>query len=126
MCGDPYGGTQANVPPSGPYAKGIIGRCYPAGTGDIQVVVELTANHRGHMEFHICPHNDVNTPVTEECLKANRLMVRQEDGSYRPELQVVTGMETVPVVLQLPPGMMCAQCVIRWTYVAGRYTLFQY
>jgi len=38
----------------------------------------ITANHNGWMEYRICPHNDVNTPVTQECL--DRYVLQRADG----------------------------------------------
>lgn len=41
--------------------------------------VQLTANHMGFFEFRLCPHNQPNKPVTNECLDQN--VLQKADGS---------------------------------------------
>lgn len=56
VCGDPWDGPWENEP-GGKYALGIIVRKY--GVGDvITVKVQLTASHKGYMEFRLCA-NDI-------------------------------------------------------------------
>ena len=42
-------------------------RRYQAGQV-ITASVRMTIGHTGYFEFRLCPWNDPNTPVTEECL----------------------------------------------------------
>ena len=34
----------------------------------IDSTVEITAEHKGYMEFRLCPWNNVNVPITQKCL----------------------------------------------------------
>lgn len=50
----------------GLYAKGVIGRHYAVGQ-QIDIEVELTANHYGRFEIYLCPNNNPKQPATKEC-----------------------------------------------------------
>ena len=58
VCGDVFteDGSGDHVA-GGMYANGIIGRTYDVGQV-IDVIAEITANHKGWMEFQICKNND--------------------------------------------------------------------
>ena len=42
---------------------------------DLEVGVELTANHQGYFEFRLCPLDDATTPETDECFDQNVLQL---------------------------------------------------
>ena len=56
MCGDPWDGVRENEA-GGRYANGIISAEYQEGQV-IEIVVDVTANHRGWFEFNVCPVNN--------------------------------------------------------------------
>lgn len=55
----------------------MIVRTYKKNT-DIEIGVELTANHQGYFEFRICQHNLAKTTETEECF--DRHLLRKADA----------------------------------------------
>ena len=65
FCGDAVQGPYENDK-GGVYDTGVIVRHYPAGLGEIEVKVELTAHHKGFFEFKLCANNE--GPITQECL----------------------------------------------------------
>ncbi|CAG2245934.1 unnamed protein product [Mytilus edulis] len=114
-CGDPYDGERKNEA-GGIYAKGFIARRYEKGQ-DIEVEIQLTANHLGSFVFKICPNNDITTQVSQECLDQNVLELAGQPGVTRYEPGSVIGLHYVK--LALPADMTCEQCVLQWHYTAG-------
>ncbi|XP_076086507.1 uncharacterized protein LOC143057150 isoform X2 [Mytilus galloprovincialis] len=114
-CGDPYDGERKNEA-GGIYATGFIARRYEKGQ-DIEVEIQLTANHLGSFVFKICPNNDVTTQVSQECLDQNVLELAGQPGVTRYEPGSVVGSHYVK--LALPADMTCEQCVLQWHYTAG-------
>ena len=49
----------------GIFANGILGRRYSAGQV-IDIEVELTSNHMGYFELHLCPMSEYRSE-TQEC-----------------------------------------------------------
>lgn len=82
----------------------------------MEVTVELTANHLGWFEFHLCPQDDPSTPVTAECLEQNLLPLAT--GGTR--FNVTSEMRMITYNVVLPKDMICTQCVIQWKYNTGR------
>jgi len=119
ICGD-----QADLPvrqhesPGGIYANGVIVREYTEGQM-IDVVIEVTANHKGHFTFKICPNNDVTQDPTQDCFDEpdNLLKVLPDLSGTFPLSSSNTGKYDVR--LQLPEGLECEQCILQWTYTAG-------
>lgn len=58
----------------GPYATGFLTETYQQGQ-QIDVMVELTAPHRGKFFFKICEQTDETVEVTQECLNRTPLKV---------------------------------------------------
>ncbi|CAG2239371.1 unnamed protein product [Mytilus edulis] len=114
-CGDPYDGERKNEA-GGIYATGFIARRYEKGQ-DIEVEIQLTANHLGSFVFKICPNNDVTTQVSQECLDQNVLELAGQPGVTRYEPGSNIGSHYVK--LALPADMTCEQCVLQWHYTAG-------
>jgi hypothetical protein len=56
-------------------------------SADIEIGVELTANHQGYFEFRICEHNLAKQPETDECFDRHllqRVAIEGADAhSYR-------------------------------------------
>ena len=67
ICGDPHHLEQPRPHEAGgEYANGIIVRHYSVGQ-EVDVEVELTANHQGRFEMYICPNNNPNIEASQEC-----------------------------------------------------------
>ncbi|CAH1773491.1 unnamed protein product [Owenia fusiformis] len=110
-CGDPWEGPRDNEA-GGKYAKGIIVRKYQTGQ-TIDVYINITVNHWGWFEFKLCPNNDVNTPITHDCLDQFPLEIINSDTRFD-----LPSKETKIWFLQvkLPPQLECSQCVLQWKY----------
>ena len=67
VCGDPWNDNPREHEAGGKYANGIITRSYEIGQV-ITVVVQITANHLGWMEFRLCVNDDPTKAVTLDCL----------------------------------------------------------
>ncbi|XP_037041064.1 uncharacterized protein LOC119077845 [Bradysia coprophila] len=110
-CGDAPGNTHANQ--GGRYDKGIITGNYMAGTV-IWATVHMNANHRGHMEFDLCPQ------VTETNTCFTRLNLASGDREIRSGNMMCSGGDhqngDVGVRIQLPANVRCSRCTLRWTY----------
>lgn len=117
LCGDPYNGPFENDK-GGVYDTGIIVRHYPAGLKEIEVKVEMTAHHKGHFQFKLCPNNEHS--LTQSCLDRFPLVIREarEQGDpykyYPPKEPKLNEIHVL-----LPPDVTCDRCVLQWTYTAG-------
>lgn len=122
----------------GEYGKGIISRRYASGqvikfsyanpttissakfySQEIDVEIELTANHYGRFEMFLCPNNNPRYEATQECFDRYPLLV-SDTRSVRfliPDEAEKQG--TFKYRVKLPPGVTCSQCVIQWTYYTG-------
>ena len=80
----------------------------------MNVEVELTTNHMGHMTLKLCPINDKNKVTTDECFDRYPLYLAADNTSYTYVIP-----ENTPKVailrydVQLPPGVICQQCVVQ-------------
>ncbi|XP_062605206.1 uncharacterized protein LOC134266995 [Saccostrea cucullata] len=120
ICGDAY-----DLPPPRPnedggfYGRGFIIRTYRSGE-DIEVVVNLTANHLGWMEFKLCPHDNTDQPVTQECLDKNVLPIVTENQGKGSVTRFYVGRQNlISLRIQLPTDFSCQKCVLQWKYNAG-------
>lgn len=130
LCGDPWSGPRDNEP-GGKYANGIVTRRYEVGQV-IEVHVQLTANHKGWFEFHLCQHDNPFTNITMACLDKH-LLVLDDTGQTRypvawPASAVSNGSDAgvytaysseIRLKLRLPPGLACSACVLQWKYNSG-------
>lgn len=114
ICGDPYDGIKHHEA-GGKYATGRILTSYMQGEV-IRAHVEITANHKGYIEFRICAHNDVTTSATQECLDENVLQLADGSGT---RFNIDADMREVFVDLKLPEELTCSQCVFQWKYNTG-------
>ncbi|CAO1392248.1 unnamed protein product [Diamesa hyperborea] len=119
VCGDAY---NLNSPrpheAGGDYGKGIITRRYSAGQ-EVEVEVELTANHYGRFEMFLCPNNNPRYEATQECFDRYPLVVSEtrENRFLIPNESEKQG--TFSYKVRLPRGVTCTQCVVQWTYYTG-------
>lgn len=85
---------------------------------DIDVDVELTANHYGRFELYLCPNNNPRNEATQECFDKYPLYVAgTRDWYHIPHDDRKQGIFSYKV--RLPRGVTCTQCVLQWTYYTG-------
>ncbi|KAK6637502.1 hypothetical protein RUM44_007922 [Polyplax serrata] len=120
VCGDPWNMEHPRLHEAGgQYAKGIIGRHYSIGQ-EIDVEVELTANHWGRFEMNLCPNNNPRYEASQECFDRYPLYI----AGTRREKQFFIPPDTKKKAIfrykvRLPPFVTCTQCVLQWTYYTG-------
>ena len=81
----------------------------------ITVKIEVTVNHGGWFEFRLCPNNNPEEKITEECLNNNLLELTTGGTQY----QLSGGLGVFPVNLMLPEDLTCSQCVLQWKWKTG-------
>ncbi|XP_043258560.1 uncharacterized protein LOC122400890 [Colletes gigas] len=119
ICGDAY---HLNEPrpheAGGDYARGTIVRRYTSGQ-DIDVEVELTANHLGRFEMYLCPTNNPRNEATQECFDRYPLYIT---GTRDVRFEIPLDTEKKAIFrysVTLPSYVTCSQCVIQWNYYTG-------
>ncbi|CAG5117041.1 unnamed protein product [Candidula unifasciata] len=116
VCGDPWNGPRENEA-GGAFANGIIVRSYEVGQV-IDIVIDLTANHKGFFEFHICPSDDPFGKVTEDCL-ARYPLVEETKGTVKYPVPDIGYSGKIAMKFRLPAGIRCRACMLQWKYTAG-------
>ncbi|XP_073982144.1 uncharacterized protein [Rhodnius prolixus] len=119
VCGDAYSLTDPRPHEAGgQYAKGVIGRRYAVGQ-EVDVEVELTANHWGRFEMFLCPNNNPRYEATQGCFDRFPLFI----SGTRDVRFLIPGETKKKAILRykvrLPPYITCSQCVLQWTYYTG-------
>ena len=114
ICGDPWQGPRENEA-GGKYALGIITRQYKTSS-QIPVIVEVTAPHKGWFEFRICKNDNVMKAASQACLDEYLLTVVNSGTRYHVTFDYPMDYD---LVVQLPKGLECKQCVFQWKYNAG-------
>ena len=84
----------------------------------IRVSVELTSSHLGYFEFRLCPKQSAQEMVTQECL--DRYLLQLSNGSTRYQVPDYTAT-WYDMMLKLPDGVTCDNCVIQWKYTTGKF-----
>lgn len=116
VCGDAYHVKSPRPHEAGgEYAKGIISRYYTAGQ-EIEVEVELTANHYGRFEMFLCPNNNPRQEATQDCFDRYPLYI---SGSREHRFLIPRDTKKKDIFryrVRLPPYVTCTQCVLQWTY----------
>ena len=117
ICGDPYDAKiKDHEAPDGKFANGIIVREFQSG--DIMdVIVEITANHKGYLVFKLCPNDNVLLDPLQDCFDKLPLEVYP---SHEQKYDLPDDLEReYQLKLKLPDGLTCNQCILQWTYVTG-------
>lgn len=70
------------------------------------------------LTFSLCKLEDPSLPETEECF--NDLLLSDGQSSY----VVASNDYNVVNYVQLPEGVTCNQCVLRWHYKCGKFLPF--
>ncbi|XP_017893187.1 uncharacterized protein LOC108632864 isoform X2 [Ceratina calcarata] len=119
ICGDAYHLKEPRPHEAGgEYAKGTIVRHYTVGQ-EIDVEIELTANHLGRFELYLCPNNNPRSEASQECFDRYPLYVA---GTRDVRFEIPEDTERKAVFrykVALPAYVTCTQCVIQWTYYTG-------
>lgn len=87
---------------------------YTAGQ-EIEVTVEITAQHLGYFEFALCPLNGWRDIETEECFQKYPIFLTNGDSTYQP----YTDVGEHKIRLRLPSNVVCDHCSFRWHWRAG-------
>ena len=96
--------------------------CFLNSFQQIEVEVELTTNHWGWFELKLCPVNDKKVIETQKCMDKHPLYLvknPRETKFYIPPDSKKKDIFRYKV--QLPPDVVCSQCVVQWTYRAGKH-----
>ncbi|XP_078335250.1 uncharacterized protein LOC111133536 [Crassostrea virginica] len=118
VCGDDYSAAFKRHEVGGPFATGFITETYSQGQV-IDVLVELTAAHKGKFFFRVCKQLDELVEVTQECLNQNQLKVIENGIAKDYYESKETGAAKINLRVQLPPDMICDHCVFQWWYKTG-------
>jgi len=112
MCGD----NLSNPRPrdnehGGLYGKGFIAKTYTAGSR-ITLTAEMYASHNGYFEVHLC-----SSPIeTPECFVKLPILSGSTQLLANGRICVPGAATTITAVVQLPAGVRCERCTLRWTY----------
>ncbi|XP_041360499.1 uncharacterized protein LOC121376787 [Gigantopelta aegis] len=112
FCGDPYDGVHKHET-GGVFASNLIPRTYSVGQ-IIDITIEVTANHGGYFEFHLCP----KSVLSQDCFDKYPLLVVGE--GYRYHIKSRKSPMTVNIQAQLPPKITCDHCVFQWKWNCGQ------
>ncbi|XP_052873818.1 uncharacterized protein LOC128279134 [Anopheles cruzii] len=118
-CGDAYH-LRAPRPheTGGEYGQGIVTRRYVAGQ-TIDVEIELTANHMGRFELHLCPENSFRGAAPQSCFDQYPLYL-SGTREVRFHIPPESGKKDVfRYRVQLPPYVTCVSCALQWVYYTG-------
>lgn len=120
VCGDNFSEKEPRKhESSGLFGNGIIGKRYTMGQV-ITVEVEITANHMGYFTLKLCPVNDNMKKVTDECFDKYPLVLASDNTSTSFYIPPGTpSIATLKYDVVLPPGVVCQQCIMQWTYYTG-------
>ncbi|GFO23683.1 hypothetical protein PoB_005018800 [Plakobranchus ocellatus] len=119
VCGDPWNSKREHEA-GGKYANGVIVRKYAVGQV-INATVELTANHKGFFEFHLCPTDNPFKKVSHMCLQKFPLFISNTDSTRFdvPTSELGYKHKRITVPLRLPVDVKCRACLLQWQYTAG-------
>ncbi|CAL8139160.1 unnamed protein product [Orchesella dallaii] len=112
VCGDPLSqATPRDNEINGRLYKGIITGKYSAGQV-IEVEVDITAAHKGYMEWRLCTDP---SQENQACFNQNLLQLNGNLGTK-------VGVDNTGIYranLRLPDGVKCNHCILQWNYRAG-------
>ena len=99
----------------------FLGKTYKQGSY-IPVIVDITANHQGYFIFKLCPNNDIFQDPGQNCFDQRPLWVGGGDPVFNQTRSPINDYETGlrMVYVRLPMDVICEQCILQWTYVAGK------
>lgn len=131
VCGDRFsdpaprehesGGTYGRFPSLGSAA---LSACYAPGA-DIDIDIELTANHGGIFRYELCVPG-LGNDESEECFQ-NGHTLEKSDGTGTEFVLPSTGGGRFTMRYRLPDGLTCdngARCVLRWFWLTSNAPRF--
>ncbi|KAL4707375.1 hypothetical protein ACJJTC_008560 [Scirpophaga incertulas] len=119
VCGDAHHLSEPRPHEAGGmYGKGIVTRHYSVGQ-EIEIEIELTANHLGAFVIKLCPNNNPKQEASQECFDRYPLYISdtREDRFVIP--LDTDKKEIFRYRVRLPPYVTCTQCILQWTYYTG-------
>lgn len=73
----------------------------------------------GYFEFYLCENNNMAVDPNIDCFDNGHLLtIAGTDGSTRYSIHDVIEL-TYSFQLDMPKGVTCSQCILRWKYNAG-------
>ncbi|KAJ8924206.1 hypothetical protein NQ315_006997 [Exocentrus adspersus] len=118
VCGDPYTAPHPqDNENTGKYGIGVVMKTYQSGSA-IDVQVRLASNHQGKFFYSLCVLQNPNAPESgEDCFQPLKLADGSDYYHIAPD-NYINPLEVTNKV-QLPAGVTCDRCVLRWHYEAG-------
>lgn len=119
VCGDAYNLRSPRPHEAGgEFGKGIVTRRYFSGQ-EVDVEIELTANHMGRFELFLCPNNNAYYEATQDCFDRYPLYLTGT-SEVRYTIPPESGKKEIfRYRVKLPRRVTCTQCVLQWTYYTG-------
>ncbi|KAL8595513.1 hypothetical protein ACOMHN_000722 [Nucella lapillus] len=127
VCGDPWEPRPRAHERGGQFYDGTPVRVYRQGDV-ITVVTGITANHRGWMEYRLCPYDSPGPGDVERDDVSGALVEVRQACLDRHVLQLADGSGTryflpkpyrvgqYSVDLQLPAHVSCDKCLLQWKW----------
>jgi len=113
LCGDNFGNPTPRAHElGGTFGQGVITGTYRQGS-TVNVVVRITANHRGYFTFRLC--NLSSERESDACFNRNVLQI----GSGGTTWTLPNGNTQDFTVAVRMPNFTCNHCVLQWTWVAA-------
>jgi hypothetical protein len=108
VCGEDWSLARKQFSKGGPKYTGFIVRNY-AHAQEIDIQVEVTANHLGWFEFRVCNMDGRSGDADEACL--NKHVLRDRKGKSRFDIGSYVGFVNYKMVL--PTGLKCKHCLLQ-------------
>ena len=113
ICGDSYDEpSPQHHETGGNFGNKVITKTYVMGSV-VDMEIELTANHKGHFMFKLCPVTG-NEEATQDCLDQHPL--QQLDGATELPIYETPHSVQLQRKIKLPDRLVCSRCVLQWTW----------
>ncbi|OXA41282.1 hypothetical protein Fcan01_24150 [Folsomia candida] len=107
-CGEAAGNSDASQ--GGIYDKGVIEKTYTSGS-IIEITADISAAHGGGFQVELCPQ----VTETDSCFQTLTI-VSSNLPMWDNRVCVPNGSAVATARVQLPSGVRCSRCTLRWTY----------
>lgn len=117
VCGDARFGSRDHEL-GGTYGAGVITGTYEEG-GVVDITLDITANHRGSMQFRVCNVDDPSTDCNEYSGFSEPLRRADypEETRWRIRPQDQGNDLQYTMQYRLPEGLTCTHCVLQWWWL---------
>ena len=106
----------------GKYGKGIISGQFEPGQV-MTTQTQITAHHKGWVEFKLCSRETTSANDLKSCLDDNILQVTSGGSKFMLEdthdSHYARGGYWYEIDVVLPASVTCTRCVLQWRYRAG-------